>query len=63
MTNTFEGTAFVDANVTNTTAYAQELFPFLSADQMEAVAAEYAVLNGTLPTAYGQAIGIMGECE
>ncbi|KZP26477.1 alpha/beta-hydrolase [Athelia psychrophila] len=61
VTNTFEGGIFVSTNVTNITAYAQELFPFLGTNQMEAVAAQYAVLNGTLPTAYDQAIGIMGE--
>ncbi|KZP26472.1 alpha/beta-hydrolase [Athelia psychrophila] len=61
ITNTFEGRVFVTTTVTNTTAYAQDVFPLLDANQMEAVAAQYSVLNGTLPTAYDQAIGIMGE--
>ncbi|KZP16273.1 alpha beta-hydrolase [Athelia psychrophila] len=63
MTNTFEGSIFVDANppVTNITEYAQNLFPLLTPAQTTTVAKEYAKYSSTLPTVEDQAIAIMGE--
>jgi len=61
VTNSFEGRVFVQSTVTNTTSYTQELFPLLSYEKISAVTKIYAALNDTLPTAYDQAVAIMGE--
>lgn len=63
MTNTFEGSIFIDTDpaVTNITKYTQNLFPLLTPAQSTAVAEEYAKYSSTLPTAEDQAVAIMGE--
>ncbi|KZP16238.1 alpha/beta-hydrolase [Athelia psychrophila] len=63
VTNTFEGSIFVDTNpaVTDIATYAQNLFPLLTPAQATAVATEYAQYSSTLPTVEDQAIAIMGE--
>lgn len=63
MTNTFEGTIFVNPSVTNITEYVTELFPLLTSDQASAAENIYKELNTTLPSAFEQAAAIMGEGE
>jgi hypothetical protein len=60
VTNTFEGTAFVDASASSTVQvpnYVAQLFPRFSQKEIDAAAAQYAGLG----TPYQQVVGIQGE--
>lgn len=64
ITNTFEGTIFVNANDTASESlsdYVTQLFPTLSPSQVASVVEQY--INIGLDGTYNQAIGVMGECE
>jgi hypothetical protein len=62
VTNTFEGTRFVDPSTANTVQVAQyisQLFPTLGPKEIAAAQAQYAGLGSNV----SQVIAIMGECE
>ncbi|KIM79128.1 hypothetical protein PILCRDRAFT_74653 [Piloderma croceum F 1598] len=61
VTNTFEGRTFTIPSETNTFDFIRQLFPFLSAKQIDLAAGYYTALNSTLPTPLDQSIAIMGE--
>lgn len=64
MTNTFEGTIFVNPNFTaemTVEDYVTQLFPLFDQEQINATVAQYTGIG--LNTVNDQAIGIMGECN
>lgn len=64
VTNTFEGTIFVNENISSTSPlsnYVGQLFPTLSSGQVSAAVEQYT--NIGLDGTFNQAVGIMGECE
>ncbi|KIM91618.1 hypothetical protein PILCRDRAFT_810905 [Piloderma croceum F 1598] len=63
VTNTFEGSTFTLPSETNTTDFVRQMFPFLTAKQIDTAASYYTALNTTLPTVLNQSIAVMGECS
>jgi hypothetical protein len=63
VTNTFEGTIFTLPTEANVTDFVQQLFPTLSAQQIDKSASYYTALNATLPGTFDQSIAVMGECS
>jgi len=61
VTNTFEGRIFTLPSETNTTDFVRQMFPFLSAKQIDTAASYYTALNTTIPTTLNQSVAIMGE--
>lgn len=64
MTNTFEGTIFVNPNISEEITvedYVTQLFPLFNQEQIKATVAQYTGIG--LNTVNDQAIGIMGECN
>ena len=64
MTNTFEGTIFVNATFSaemTVTDYITQLFPVFDESQINAAVAQYTDIG--LDTVNDQAIAIMGECK
>lgn len=65
VTNTFEGTVFVNSEFSaemTTAEYVTQLFPNFNSAEISAAAAQYTNVSD-LPTVNDQAIAIMGECE
>jgi hypothetical protein len=58
-----EGSIFTIPSETNTTDFVRQMFPFLSANQIDTAADYYTALNTTLPTAFNQSIAVLGECS
>jgi hypothetical protein len=63
VTNTFEGAMFTLPTETNVTDFVRQLFPTVSAQQIDKAASYYTALNMTLPGALDQSIAVMGECS
>ncbi|KIM79125.1 hypothetical protein PILCRDRAFT_568262 [Piloderma croceum F 1598] len=61
VTNTFEGRIFTIPSETNTSDFIRQMFPFLSAKQIDIAASHYTALNIALPTPLDQSIAVMGE--
>jgi carboxylesterase type B len=59
VTNTFEGRIFTLPSETNTTDFVRQMFPFLSAKQIDTAASYYTALNTTIPTTLNQSVAIM----